>query len=1163
MKKTLKTILVVVALVLAISVFTACELLDKINNSLEHTGGQASCTEQAICEDCGVHYGEKLPHVKETTPAKAPTCTEPGYSASVVCKNCGEVLTASVEIEALGHSYNAVVTAPTCTTGGYTTYTCSCGDSYVADEVGPSGHDYQAVVTAPTCTTGGYTTYTCSCGDSYVADEVGPSGHDHKAVVTAPTCTTGGFTTYTCSCGDSYVADEVAALNHDIIADAAVAPNCENTGLTAGEHCSRCDYRVAQEVVAALGHNIIVDAAEDATCEGTGLTAGEHCSRCDHRVAQQVTAALGHAWENCECTRCEKPLTTLSNTDSFDFVTVDGLNAALASGKLGYTGTFRNNGDSHQFAANSSVQFVVPANTTVSIVGHSTGYGVFDVYVNGEKHEMAGALTFTVREEAKVVIVPCDEKGAQYAYLKSITLSEFVDRTIVEDTTITFGSGGNYKDSIVDFSGIEIRDNGGNNSQVKNGSFELILKAGSKVVIHGYKGYTSYSLNGGAEITDEWYTYIALEDTVLTVTPVNGNNYFYSIEITLHEGVRLVEEKAPTCTAAGHGPYYACECHPEPLTDKAEVAASGHKHEAVVTAPTCTEAGYTTYTCACGDTYKGNEAAALGHAYDSVCDADCNNCGEAREVAGHADENPCDHECDRCGLSVSECADENKDHKCDVCKDVMSKCADNNQDHFCDHCGVQNSHCIDIEGNHKCSWCGKLMEGVCADEYPRDHECDVCGNLVSECADENKDHKCDVCKDVMSKCADNDQDHFCDYCGVQNSHCIDVNDDHKCEWCGKIVAGLCVDEDPCDHECDVCGNSVSECADENKDHKCDICGDVMSKCADENGDYKCDVCSTILLPPDGTVLTVEQALKIAELGGTSYTTQKYYITGIVTGLYNTQYGNFYIKDPETGKQICIYGLYSADGKTRYDAMSYKPVNGDEVTVYTVLGKYNTTLQGKNAWLDDVVAHEHDYKTTVTNPGCLTEGYTTYTCSICGGSHVDDKVDALGHTTENGECERCGQTIGGAPTVGTLAEFTFGANGSASHVDPNSKFSSGKSYTVNGYTLKFTTATNCYDGGRDAKGNSCMKMGTSSKTGSFTITVPDNVTEVVIYVAQYKANTTKIKVNGTSYTITTASNNGAYTAIKIDTTTTKTITFETVSGGVRCMIDTIVFNGYAQ
>lgn len=33
----------------------------------------------------------------------------------------------------LEHGYNAVVTAPTCKAKGYTTYTCACGDSYVAD----------------------------------------------------------------------------------------------------------------------------------------------------------------------------------------------------------------------------------------------------------------------------------------------------------------------------------------------------------------------------------------------------------------------------------------------------------------------------------------------------------------------------------------------------------------------------------------------------------------------------------------------------------------------------------------------------------------------------------------------------------------------------------------------------------------------------------------------------------------------------------------------------------------------------------------------------------------------------------------------------------------------------------------------------------------------
>lgn len=40
------------------------------------------------------------------------------------------------------HSYTAVVTEPTCTEKGYTTYTCSCGDSYIADEIPALGHSY-------------------------------------------------------------------------------------------------------------------------------------------------------------------------------------------------------------------------------------------------------------------------------------------------------------------------------------------------------------------------------------------------------------------------------------------------------------------------------------------------------------------------------------------------------------------------------------------------------------------------------------------------------------------------------------------------------------------------------------------------------------------------------------------------------------------------------------------------------------------------------------------------------------------------------------------------------------------------------------------------------------------------------------------------------------
>ena len=135
-------------------------------------------------------------------------------------------------------------------------------------------------------------------------------------------------------------------------------------------------------------------------------------------------------------------------------------------------------------------------------------------------------------------------------------------------------------------------------------------------------------------------------------------------------------------------------------------------------------------------------------------------------------------------------------------------------------------------------------------------------------------------------------------------------------------------------------------------------------------------------------------------------------------------------------------------------------------------------------------------------------------------------------------------------------FELGANGTASHSDGSD--ASTYSETVNGYTLSITGGTKMYTGARDAKGNSCIKLGTSSVVGGFQFTVPDDVTSVVIYVAQYKTNTTKITVTGTAYTITTASNNGEYTAVEVDTSSNKTVSFTTVSGGYRAMVNTIKY-----
>ena len=159
-----------------------------------------NCTENGVhaynCLLCGGDKTEEIPaagHTAQAMHTVAPTCTEDGYT-QYQCSVCFEQWNAD-PVTATGHDW----IEPTCTEDGYCNVCGAAGESAL-------GHNYEAVVTAPGCTEGGYTTYTCQCGDSYVADATPATGHAYESVVTKPTCSNGGYTTHTCAnCGDSYV----------------------------------------------------------------------------------------------------------------------------------------------------------------------------------------------------------------------------------------------------------------------------------------------------------------------------------------------------------------------------------------------------------------------------------------------------------------------------------------------------------------------------------------------------------------------------------------------------------------------------------------------------------------------------------------------------------------------------------------------------------------------------------------------------------------------------------------------------------------------------------------------------------------------------------------------------------------------------------------------
>ena len=114
-------------------------------------------------------------------------------------------------------------------------------------------------------------------------------------------------------------------------------------------------------------------------------------------------------------------------------------------------------------------------------------------------------------------------------------------------------------------------------------------------------------------------------------------------------------------------------------------------------------------------------------------------------------------------------------------------------------------------------------------------------------------------------------------------------------------------------------------------------------------DYKCSVCGYIDEPEADSVLTIAEAIALAEAIGANNvtTTNKYYITGTVESIANSTYGNLYITDGTNS--LYVYGTYSADGADRFDEMETAPVEGDNVTYYGVVGFYNGA-QIKNGWV---------------------------------------------------------------------------------------------------------------------------------------------------------------------------------------------------------------------
>lgn len=170
------------------------------------------------------------------------------------------------------------------------------------------------------------------------------------------------------------------------------------------------------------------------------------------------------------------------------------------------------------------------------------------------------------------------------------------------------------------------------------------------------------------------------------------------------------------------------------------------------------------------------------------------------------------------------------------------------------------------------------------------------------------------------------------------------------------------------------------------------------------------------VPTEAVKATVAEFLAAAE-DGTTY----YELTGTITNVVNTTYGNFDLTD-ETGT-VYIYGLSSPTGEQKYWAASGAK-KGDTITVRTLRTSYNNTPQGKDAIFVSLVPGEGGDEPT---PEPAEGAYASDVPFVCSADDSTNAAYSLAATTINGQAAT-GFKLGKSKQQGKFTSKAIGVAG---------------------------------------------------------------------------------------------------------------------------------------
>lgn len=673
-------------------------------------------------------------HVYEVSEVIDPTCTESGYTVKV-CKNCGDTIITDEKaandhdlgVKGEDGNYTSYHTkedvASTCTEKGYLKAQCKeCKEWILIEEYDLAEHDlgvkdedgkytsyYEEDKKDATCTEEGYHKAKCKNCEQFITittqpvmghtlSETDPDGNTKKDEAT---CTEKGHEYQWCSvCETWIVSKDIPANGHtwaEIGKEGYTAPTCTEKGqkICTVEGCT------ATQEIAATGHTMagVGEAGYTApTCTEKGT---KKCKNCDYT---EDIAATGHEYKLSENEACElyvvcghgceyKEQVIFAESLPTDQTALNNKigTSTLLPGGVSFSGLTKDTEykRTDSIDTNQAIQISGKLYTHIAdakfVIKNGTAEDGVGEYMRWYSNSVGGLHAYlNIGNGSYGFIVPKDQKINDVVFEFAIRLGEPNEK-------------GEYFPG-----GFQFIDRTGATSGFNN--FANITKDGVITVKDGKVERAS------VQLTQTEFTTIAFaahSDTNTLDLYVNGKLIAkgLSCKIGSIQEIRFMECSQSNTFGIGSSYDIANIAVYQGFTPVAVLgvdycAINGHTAdgEGVVTAPTCTEKGYTTYTCKfCEESYKADEVSALGHSMVKDEENSSFNCLTGGVLVKKCDNPDCTHT-----------TTENLDAK--TAHDFSSKTKDeaNSYDatctaagytyYICDECGASGKGCDDTNG---------------------------------------------------------------------------------------------------------------------------------------------------------------------------------------------------------------------------------------------------------------------------------------------------------------------------------------------------------------------------------------------------------------------------------------------------------------------------------